>query len=423
MNKLLLGDSKKLLAELATDSVDSIVTDPPYGLEFMAKDWDKTLPPKEIWAECLRVLKPGAFAFIMCASRSNLMARLIMDLEEVGFITEFTPIFWSYASGFPKAHKIEEGKYAGFQPKPAVEIVVVVMKPLTEKSYTDQALKNNHGVTWLDNARIPTDEMIENHSRSAEAAVSKGKYGDSKAQETHQTEGQKRGRFPANLIVSDDILNDGEIRKSGKLEKHHKYSANSYKGTDTFKMRDRSGEVETYGDEGSYSRFFDLDAWFHESIVKKVVALPIETQRTFPFLITPKSSVSEKNEGLENMENAIPTVLKYHRPTTLTNPENWKYLPSEVPYGGTNRSGTQQNAHPTVKPITLMSWLIMLGSDKGEVILDPFVGSGTTAIACVLTDREYIGMEIDKEYFEIAMRRLTHFKQKMKPNIDVLDGL
>jgi DNA modification methylase len=123
------------------------------------------------------------------------------------------------------------------------------------------------------------------------------------------------------------------------------------------------------------------------------------------------------------MEVAIAPSLKYHRPTALANPENWNYLPSDVPYGGTNRGGNQQNAHPTVKPIKLMSWLAMLGAMIDEVVLDPFVGSGTTAIACVLTGRQYIGMEINKEYFEIAMRRLTHFKQKIKPNQDVLEGL
>lgn len=409
MNELLLGDSRKLLRELEDNSIDTVVTDPPYGLEFMAKDWDKTLPPKEIWTECLRVLKPGAFAFIMCASRSNLMARLIIDLEDAGFITEFTPIFWTYATGFPKATKLKDGAFAGFQPKPAVEPVIVVMKPLDESTYKAQFEANKHGATWLDNARIPVGEDPRIHT------IHLGQ----------SSEDRMSGRFPANLVVSDDSLNTGEIHKSGKLEKHHKYSANSYLRTNTFKMRDRTGEIETYGDEGSYSRFFDLDAWFYSSILKNLEKLPDSVRKTYPFLVTPKPSVSEKNAGLTDLQKAEPSVFGF-RPTLKTHPENWEQSITETPYGGPNRSGEQHNPHPTVKPIKLMSYLVTLGSQEGDTVLDPFVGSGTTAIACALTNRKGIGMEVDGEYFKIAWKRLSYWKEIKKHEVtarNVLEGL
>lgn len=87
-------------------SVDLLVTDPPYGIGFMGKDWDNALPDRRIWAECLRILKPGAFAFVMCIPRADCLSRMIIALEDAGFRVNFTPIFWTYATGFPKAQNI-----------------------------------------------------------------------------------------------------------------------------------------------------------------------------------------------------------------------------------------------------------------------------------------------------------------------------
>src|SRR5437016_1334631 len=138
---MILGDAAHL--PLPDAIVDSIVTDPPYGYEFMNKDWDKVVIDAKIWRECLRVLKPGAFAFVMSSPRQDVLARLIVNLQDGGFLTGFSSIYWTYASGFPKAANMKkrgiEGAYAGFQPKPAVEIVLVCMKPLDQKSYVDQA--------------------------------------------------------------------------------------------------------------------------------------------------------------------------------------------------------------------------------------------------------------------------------------------
>jgi DNA modification methylase len=118
------------------------------------------------------------------------------------------------------------------------------------------------------------------------------------------------------------------------------------------------------GDAGDFSRFYSLDEWWKFRMSR----LPEEIQRTFPFLIVPKASKSEKNMGLEN------------------------------------------NLHPTVKPIDLMSYLVVLGSRKGDVVLDPFSGSGTTGIACVFSERNYILIEREKEYFNIMEARIKKAK-------------
>ncbi|GAJ01320.1 unnamed protein product, partial [marine sediment metagenome] len=103
INKLICIDCQEGTRDIPDGSIDLIVTDPPYGYAFMQKNWDKALVNIDTWKECLRVLKPGAFAFIMCAPRQDVLSRQIINLEEAGFMINFTPIFWAMASGFPKA--------------------------------------------------------------------------------------------------------------------------------------------------------------------------------------------------------------------------------------------------------------------------------------------------------------------------------
>ena len=186
------GDSKVVLKEFNDNSVDMLCTDPPYSYGFMGKSWDKVFPDTEIWRECHRVLKPGAFITVMAAPRTDVLWRISRDLEEAGFDLSFTNIEWVYHSGFPKATDISksidkrlggerevigenpnhrnteseviplgfqggrsdgsitapstdiakkyEGSKAGFQPKPAREIIIVGMKPFSEGSYIDKVL-------------------------------------------------------------------------------------------------------------------------------------------------------------------------------------------------------------------------------------------------------------------------------------------
>ena len=105
-SELIKGDSLQELKKYDDNSIDLLCTDPPYGYSFMGRDWDKTLPPKEIFEECFRVLKPGSMAFVMSAPRSDVQYRMAEMLEKVGFRIDYTPIYWTYASGFPKAMNI-----------------------------------------------------------------------------------------------------------------------------------------------------------------------------------------------------------------------------------------------------------------------------------------------------------------------------
>ena len=522
-SKLINGDCLEELKKMDDSSIDLLCTDPPYGYGFMGKHWDtfqekqstksqtvgwmspgmtkSTYGMKEffvpIWKEALRVLKPGAFSFVMSAPRSDVQMVMLQTLQEAGFDVSFTPIYWAYATGFPKAMNIGkavdkrlgkkrkvvgkykhprsvekgeevdknwgdssmgntlegyvtqgddkrtleerleitepksdeakklDGSYAGYQPKPAVEVVIVAMKPLDQKGYLDQALHNGKGVTWLDDCRIPfsgtsDEEQYESDKKGfterssiEEGSVYADEYGGTynygfkkpkktkrkpreentvfktsgfKSEDNDTAEASPLGRFAANLLVSDDVMNDGVLRKAGKYKGEGSKSGGIW--------RESTGEPagREYGDEGSFSRYYSLDAWWEDRVQK----LPDEVKRTFPFLIVPKPSKSEKNMGLD----------KFNKQQKIFNGQSDK---SSKDMKGVEKKFTTQpssNIHPTVKPTTLMSYLVTLGSRKGDVVLDPFAGSGTTGISCVFSERNYLLIEREKEYFDILKARI-----------------
>ena len=338
----------------------------------MNKDWDKAVVSVQTWKECLRVLKPGAFAAVMSSPRQDVLSRMIVNLEDAGFNTRFTSIYWTYASGFPKAMNVGkrlnqfDGAHAGFQPKPAVEVILMVMKPLSEKTFVDQALSNGKGVTWLDSCRIPFEserDVFESHNATG---LGKDKFFYDGECSVITKAPHSNGRFPANLLVSDDVLNDGIVRKSSGstwskwARDNDKKPFEPKHGWNNHNMLNIGVGVN---DSGSYSRYFDLDKWF---------------DTTFPFLAVPKASSSEKNKGLDK----------------------W------IHDGSNEQQQSKKNIHPTVKPLKLMSWLVTLLTRPNETVLDPFCGSGTTLLAAQMLKRNWIGIELNKEYVELAEARL-----------------
>jgi len=464
LNTIMVGDCLKKLKTIPDNSIDLIVTDPPFGIGFMGKAWDTFKPgyvyqkmlndnkrihtvrkePGHYYAanpadiagsydrspeanrafgefiykvskECLRVLKPGAFMFMCMTPRQDSLARAIVGIENAGFKIGFTSMYWTYASGFPKAKnigkaidkklgvkrnktgkikkhsrkgiavaeertavgagsfgdgKIEEvtmatspeakrfeGAYAGFQPKPAVEVIIVAMKPCDKKTYTDQALLNGKGVTWMDDCRIPYADDSEKPPEFVYYPDIRGdNYGQGKKAYTNKIKYKtnQEGRFPANLLVSDEIINDGRENLGG------------------------------------YSRFFSLDAWADLNLKD----LPENVKRNLPFLIVPKASKKEKDAGLEDL-NEKP--IKGRDPGQDVRNVAFKARPTP-----------RKNTHPTVKPIKLMAYLITMGSRENDIVLDPFVGSGTTCIAAKMLNRKFIGIEISPKYHEMGICKLEN---------------
>lgn len=369
-DQVLIGDCKDVLTQFPDETFDCIVTDPPYGYSFMGLSWDKALPSLNTLKECCRVLKAGAFGFFMCAPRQDVLSRMIIRLEDAGFNVNFSSVYHCYSSGFPKSsnvctliHKRNgtpspmsddtkqfNGAFAGNQLKPAVECIIICMKSLSEKTYLDQALANGHGCTWLGDCRIPYTSDVDKESArwGTTHDITGGNFGANGACKPRGEPHGKNvlssgdGRFPANLLVSDDVLNDGIIHKSGDIKPEYNYSGSKTSNV----YGERARNTETFkANSGSFSRYFDLDAWF-------AAKLPEQAQKTYPCLIVSKPSNSEKNKYIENK-------------------------------------------HPTVKPLKLMSYLITMGSREGDLILDPFAGSGTTLEACKRLNREFVGIDKD----------------------------
>jgi len=534
--RLIQGDCAKVLKTLDDSSIDAIVTDPPYAIGFMNKSWDQALPPRETFQECFRVLKHGGLAFVMSSPRQDVLWRMMALLEGVGFELRQSPIYWTYASGFPKAMDVAKNidkklgvqrkvvgtktldigmqggqmhsnrpvnvievpndvatselakKWDGWKSitglKPAVEVVLMVNKPRIEKTIVDNVLKHGVGAMNVEACRIPLSQN-DDWMKAEYPHRTKGYDASSyKIDYPRKSMSNLKGRFPANLLVSDDVLDTGKIHKSGKVEPHHTLSKGDGQGYafgDIYgKYKQRSAEdITSYGDSGGFSRFFSLDAWW----LQRVKKLPKEVQKTFPFLVVPKASKSERDKGLSSFKEQNESIgirykpsetililknppdkedlseyLKFWRGKTgfsqkniddlmgwntkyswlegrkrgiqLTTPENWFKLKNILKFDdkfdkqmseiiSVNRAKPtfketlpRRNNHPTVKPLKLMSYLIELGCPVGGVVLDPFVGSGTTLVASYLMNKSGVGIELNPEYCAIADEKMRYFTRQ-----------
>jgi site-specific DNA-methyltransferase (adenine-specific) len=347
VSEIIHGNCLEVLKSLDENSIDAIVTDPPYELGFMGKSWDKSgiAFNTEVWSECLRVLKPGGHMLAFGGSRT--FHRIAVAIEDAGFELRDT-IMWVYGSGFPKSHDVSEGidkmlgkeaereiigykrqhtksMFDGGKPrpatlpatlpaarwqgwgtalKPAFEPIILAKKPISEKNIAENVLKWGTGGINIDDCRV----------------------------ETSGTEQQ--GRWPANFI------HDGSEEVLRLFPETNSNSA---------------------------ARFF----------------------------YCAKASKRERNKGCEGLEAK-----------NLAGSNKW----TDVDYRKGNGEITaqpQKNHHPTVKPLSLMQYLIRLVTPPNGTVLDPFAGSGSTLVAAVREQFKYVGIELNEEYIEIAKKRLA----------------
>lgn len=424
MNKILQGDCLIKLKELEDNSVDSIVTDPPYELGFMGKSWDNTgiANNKDMWGECLRVLKPGGHLLAFSGTRTY--HRMASAIEDAGFEVR-DMIEWVYSTGFPKSlnigkvmdkflktgnaswngtgdssngalgysklqhnqeyrpedysnrhqnkdivteEKAKQWEGWGTALKPAHEPICMARKPLAEKTVAENVLKYGTGGINIDESRVETSENITIHKGNKFGGIA------GTTLETFKTDGQNLGRFPANLIHD----NSEEVREcfpsvgGGSFKQgsyRHKAPENLYQLGTTKKEGALQNAPDNYGDSGSASRFF-------KSIIYQA-----------------KASKSERNKGCEGLEEK-----QYSHDGRDKEIEN--------PYQRNKSVAT--NNHPTVKPIALMEYLIKMVTPKGGVVLDPFAGSGSTLVAAKQNGFQYIGIEMTEEYIPIIEARLNY---------------
>jgi len=420
LGKMFLGNSLDILKAIPKNSIDTVITDPPYGLSshnekiireimlkwlqgeedyipvkkkgFMGKTWDSFVPPPALWREVYQVMKPGATILVFAGSRTyDLMT---LSLRLAGFEIKDT-LMWLYGSGFPKAQDIskmidkklnakrkvvstytthditkngynskkgtieiketipatsEAVQWNGWKThglKPAYEPIIMAMKP-NENGYVENALKWNVSGLNIKDTRIGT--AILDSCVSGKNALMGGLRGGDNTSSGYLTK-ERQGRFPTNILLDKEVAEmldkQSGILKSGKMKQHIEGGLFNVYG------KQYPREVETIGDEGGASRFYKKINYSEEDL---------------RFFYCAKANKKERKLGIQKGKN---------------------------------------NTHPTIKPLKLIEYLckITMTPDKG-IVLDPFLGSGTTAIACEILGRQWVGIEISKEYCEIAKKRI-----------------
>ncbi|MGV6394547.1 DNA-methyltransferase [Pseudomonas caspiana] len=404
--QLHLGDCLEVLRRLPENSIDSVVTDPPYGIRFMGKSWDgqdiedraayrASMPSHEgacgpngghrsiaaeagkydltpagmrafqaftlEWAtEALRVLKPGGHLLSFAAARTY--HHMAVGIEMAGFEIR-DQIMWVFGSGFPKSHNLK-GDRAGWGTalKPAHEPICMARKPF---SGTVAANVEEHGTGAIniDACRIHADdakggEYFQKRMAPGHVVNATGAY----KQDVQFVGVMKPGRWPANLIHDgSDVVVAMFPAEAG--------AAAPVRGTEM-----SSPDKHTYGE---YSR---VEGAFHG-----------DTGSAARFYYCAKTSRADRHEGL------IDPGPQFRQGTTLRKVEI---------------TDTKGNNHPTVKPTDLMAYLLRLVTPPGGKTLDPFMGSGSTGKAAVLEGFDFIGIEQDAAYMAIAKARINHAQVK-----------
>ena len=397
--QILTGNNIDVLKTFPDNHFDSIVTDPPYGIDFLGKSWDANTGALETYQECLRVLKPGGHILAFSAARTY--HHLAITLEQAGFEIR-DQIMWIYSSGFPKSQDIgksiqrsmgvkekkivkggarpsdkmvtpyaKENEYSepvltdpeakqwagwGTALKPAHEPIALARKPI-KLSIAKNCQKWGVGALNIDATRVGEDPMIVRHLKKDDGKAFTH-HGDGKKNwDSYEDVGTVEGRFPSNVL--------------GEIPDYQKY----------FYCPKVSRRERHIGHEMPPAMFGDVEGAYGPDGNRMAVGF-------------------DKRGSLD------------HIPTNSGG--MWDKDGSGVQYNA-NKNVNVGNNHPTVKPIELMKYLIKLVTPPGGRVLDPFNGSGSTGCAAVELDYDYTGIELDPKYVEIATKRIAAWYEHTHP--------
>ena len=396
------GDNRDVLRSMPDACVDSVVCDPPYGLTsarptgrsaategavmkgFMGLAWDGAVPGADTWAEVLRVLKPGGHLLAFFGTRTY--HRGVVQVEDAGFEIR-DQIGWAFGSGFPKSHN---GEWGGTALKPAWEPIVLARKPLIGTVAANHAAHGT-GALNIDGCRVPGENPSIARRQSAAANGWDNRGGGIMDDRTDPAKyaaphaGEELGRWPANLIHdgSDEVLAafpnaPGQIADA---------SSSSRKTQNVYGAMRRGN-----GRDGEPSADSENDGVV--GFRMKPGARRADAGSAARFFYCAKASRTDRNEGCEGMP-LLPSGM-----VSNTSGQHMTRRDGGAP-------GPAANNHPTVKPTDLMRYLCRLVTPPGGVVLDPFMGSGSTGKAAVLEGFRFIGIELDPQYVEIAERRIA----------------
>lgn len=501
--KLFNEDNLQALKKLPDNSIDSVVSDPPYGLSFMNKKWDYDVPTVDFWKEVYRVLKPGGHVLSFGGTRTY--HRMVVNMEDAGFEIR-DQIQWIYGSGFPKSHNIGKavdklngverevvgtkmsmappegekktkfGFDTNFKPteieltkgssefegwgtalKPANEPICLARKPLSEKSVAENVLKWKTGGINVDGCRVGFSEN-DNYAKMEHTELPEKQSGvmyHNYDEETKPATGHKHkimvkndeGRFPANIILEcccDEVIegekgeprygrkggtNESEFSKAISPNPEHigkwfndKGDIHTNPECPCYIMDQQSGESKSLGGTGKIKLDSDVNLGGGNNYFNYG-----DKGGASRFFYQAKVSKAERNMGLE------PVEVFHQRPRREDgsviykekNPQEWIEAMAKLPRKDkTSKAAAEEklqtqstsvkNTHPTVKPINLLTYLCRLVTPPNGIVLDPFMGSGSTGIAAQLEGFRFCGMELDKDYFKIAEARIENFQKYEK---------
>lgn len=422
--KLYHGNMLDMLEVIQPQSIDSIVTDPPYELGFMGKSWDNTgiAFKQETWKKCYEVLKPGGYLLAFGGSRT--FHRIACAIEDAGFEIRDT-IMWLYGSGFPKSMNIglaidkkngvdnrtgnivkgvgtkdkisfgnghnnqyeertAQNKWQGWGTalKPSFEPIIVARKPV-EGTVVNNVLKWGVGGINIDECRVSNTSADSYDLEKRQVSKATGSDDDGHFLDQLHNQDAKHGvtdlgRFPANTILTYDETDFDEVcggfpnTKGGSpINFDNVKKKNIYGGNSLLESKTKGvGLYDGFNDSGSASRYF----------------------------YCAKASKKDRDEGLDEFEKE---KVNDGRNTPIDN---------AFQRGETLR----KNTHPTVKPTELMQYLVRLVTPNNGIVLDPFNGSGSTGKAVMYENKErnknykYIGIELTEEYLPITKARIEY---------------
>lgn len=470
---LYCGDCREALAEMADNSVDSVVCDPPYGLGnepdinavldcwlsgnvyrpkgggFMGKAWDAFVPGPEIWREVYRVLKPGWHLLAFAGTRTVDVMGIALRLA--GF--EQRNLFcWAFGSGFPKSLSVSraldqiagaerevvgskkvtrdmkdlrcgnwgnkeisskgteipitvpETKLAkqwdgwGSALKPALEPILLCRKPLSEATIAANVVKHGTGGLNIDGCRVAIDESVDDPRLGG-----KGEWHIKREQSNHTVSlppstmsSSSLGRFPPNLLLDDSpevaaLFPNTNVSGDKRQQINPSHDGYCRPGKSMFTHKP---DFAGYHDAGSASRFFPRLGYGPDDA---------------PLFYCAKASASERDQGLEGMD----AVDKYRKAGLWNSHDCFSGKSGDEIWKAKNPNLPKRNNHPTVKPVNLLRWMVRLITPPDGIVLDPFLGSGTTGIAAYREGLQFIGCEMEPEYFKIACRRIEAAQRQM----------
>jgi DNA modification methylase len=372
---LRLGDCLEVLRTMPDASVHAIVTDPPYGLAFMGKRWDYDVPSVEVWAECLRVLKPGGHLLAFAGARTQ--HRMACRIEDAGFEIR-DMIAWVYGSGFPKSLDVSKaidkrgGSVAGFEQfRDAVR--AAMKRNRVSRSQLQAALRNCMLAHYLTAGSQPAVPNLRDY-RIIRDTVQLGSEFDALFNDEAEREvvAQQRG---AALAVA-----PGQNSRRDSI----------------------SLEITAPATP-------EAQQWAGWGTALKPALEPITVARK-PLIGTVAANVLEHGTGAINVDGCRvegdrwPSNLLHdgsHEPVSLLSDASRFFYTAKA-----TRAERQCVTHPTVKPLDLMAYLCRLVTPPGGIVLDPFMGSGTTIKAAISEGFSAIGIERDPAYFAMAEHRM-----------------